>query len=117
MNIGLKLLLRIIHFFCCDKRNWAWSLKRYLNFEKSEIFGDDNTYYTGLNINHSPDHDEAGLNYITKGGASNFATRYVHPVLYHEELKSQVKKWLNNFNPQRKNSSSITKNKFPFKTV
>ncbi len=117
MNIGLKLLLRIIHFIQRDKRKWTWSIKKYNTIEGDEILSKDNIYLTGLKVYHSPNRDEAAENYTQQGGAEDFATRYVYPVIYYTELKKQIKKWLDNFRSKYNNTSSMAKRKPPLKTV
>lgn len=65
------------------------SLHDYLDLEEEEILGDDNMYYAGLALGHSPSREEAAEYYVEHGGASEFEKKYI---LEGRVRKSQEKK-------------------------
>ena len=49
--------------------------KKYINKEIKEILGDENKWFTGEKVGHSPSADEMALHYVLSGGAEDFERR------------------------------------------
>ena len=51
----------------------------YIDLQIKEMLGEDNVYFTTMNLglDRFPTRDQLAENYVNKGGADNFARRYV----------------------------------------
>lgn len=53
------------------------SLEEYQRKQKEEALSDENKYFAGEKLGHSPNPDEAVLHYANNGGAEHFAETHI----------------------------------------
>ncbi len=51
-------------------------LRKRTEAQIQEILGDDNMWYAGERLGHSPNPNEAAMHFVNHGGAADFAQRW-----------------------------------------
>jgi len=81
-----------------SKNLWAFvtgrtiTFREYITLECREIFGDDNRWYSGENLNHSPSDIDCQNNYLRYGGDRRFRSKHRHLVerLWQKKVRERL---------------------------
>jgi|GEM_PF-1906433 len=67
-------------------------LLEYQKLQIEETLGDDNKYFAGLELGHSPTKEEAAQHYVTHGGPEHFAETHLLKSRQEQIKKSEQEK-------------------------